>query len=80
LSASVHHEHAKTWDGWRWLFVLMSAVFAGLTAFLVHDLSGPALWLTLIPAGFAGLLLLAALLAPDRRLQGIASLFTGGAG
>ena len=79
MSASVHHEHGKTWDGWRWMFVVMSAVFAGLTAFLVHDLSGPSLWLTLIPAGFAVLMLLAALLASDRRLQAITSLFMGGA-
>ena len=61
------------------MFVLMSAVFAGLTAFLIHDLSGPALWLTLIPAGFAVLLLMAALFASDRRLQAITSLFMGGA-
>ena len=59
----------KTWDGWRWFFVLLALVFASIAVWLaLHEGLIP---LTLIPLGFSLLSLLVALLASDQRIRRI---------
>jgi hypothetical protein len=70
------HPHSRTWDGWRWLFVLLFAVFAAIGVWF--GLAGPAssaALLVAIPAVFALGSLAVALFASDARLQRIATFF-----
>jgi hypothetical protein len=70
------HPRSRTWDGWRWLFVLFSALFAAIGVWL--GFSGPsssAALLIAIPAVFALGSLAVALFASDARLQRIATFF-----
>jgi len=70
------HLRSRTWDGWRWLFVLFSALFAAIGVWL--GFSGPsssAALLIAIPAVFALGSLAGALFASDARLQRIATFF-----
>lgn len=68
----------RTWDGTRWLFVLLAVVFAGVVAWLVlHEglLQLSYAPLLFIPACACVGLLSLALLASDRRLKRVATFF-----
>jgi len=71
------HGDKKTWNGMRWMFVLLAAVFGFITARLIimDDFPGEARILLLIPASFCVGCLLAAIFAQDRLLQKVAALF-----
>ena len=72
------HPHSRTWDGWRWLFVLFFALFAAIGVWLGLSASSSASSVALlvaIPAVFALVSLAVALFATDARLQRIATFF-----
>ena len=69
---------AKTWDGLRGLFILLSVLFTGILAWLVfHEsmLENDVKILLLIPAVFLIGCLMLALLASDQKLRKVAAWF-----
>jgi len=76
--SSLAHAHSRTWDGWRWLFVLFFVAFAAIGVWLVlaaESSASPAALLAAVPAAFALGSLAVALFASDARLQRIATFF-----
>lgn len=59
----------KTWDIWRWMFLLMGGIFSALTVYLAFQLEGTSILLLLILGLFAIFLLGIALVATDEGLQ-----------
>jgi len=67
----------KNWDGLRWLYVLLSGLFAVICTWLLHQrvLQGDANLLLLVPASFCIGSALLALVANDQLLKKVASWF-----
>lgn len=62
----------KTWDGYRWMFVLLAALFGFITARLLSTVD---FLLLLIPASFCIGCTSVAIFTEDRLLQKVINLF-----
>jgi hypothetical protein len=67
----------RTWDRWRWLFVLKAGLFVAVTIYLMVHYDQPSLFILLIPASFAAFLLSAAATATDEQLRKIINYLSG---
>jgi hypothetical protein len=70
----------RTWDRWRWLFVLKGGLFVAVTIYLILHYDDPSLFVLfvlLIPALFAAFLLGAALTATDGQLRKMINYLSG---
>lgn len=77
MNVRFNSEQRKTWDGLRWLFVLLASLFAAICAWLLFQqgLQGDAKLLLLIPAIFCIGSAVLALVANDQLLKKVASCF-----